>query len=94
MSRVALRHTGRPLALPGAIVAAHLLVQVAALLRVGAAVAGGGDAWVVVAGLAWVAAFAIYLASFGPILVRPSLPRIVASPLDADSRPPSSRGGH
>ena len=94
MTRVALRHTGRPLALPGAIVAAHLLVQVAALVRVGAAMAGGGDAWVVVAGLAWVAAFAIYLASFGPILVRPSLPRIVASPLDADSRPPSSRGGH
>jgi len=92
MTRVALRHTGRPLSLPGAIVAAHLLVQAAAAVRVGAAMAGGGDAWVVVAGLAWVAAFAIYLASFGPILVRPSLPRIVASPLDADSRPQSPTG--
>ena len=94
MTRVALRHTGRPVALSGAIVAAHVLVQAAALVRVGAAIAGGGDAWVVAAGLGWVAAFAIYLARFGPILVRPSLPRTVASPLDADSRPPSSRGGH
>ena len=94
MTRVALRHTGRPLVLPVAIVAAHWLVQAAALVRVGAAIAGGGDAWVVVAGLAWVTAFAIHFRTYGPILVRPSLPRVDASPLDADSRPPSSRGGH
>jgi uncharacterized protein involved in response to NO len=93
MTRVALRHTGRPLALPGAIVAAHWLVQAAALVRVGAAIAGGGDAWVVVAGLAWATAFAIYGRTYGPILVRPSLPRVDASPLNADSRPPPSRGG-
>lgn len=92
MTRVALRHTGRPLALSRAVVAAHLLVQVAALARVGGAIAGGGDGWVAGAGAAWVAAFAIYLATFGPILVRPSLPRVVAGPLDADSRPPP-RGG-
>ncbi len=100
-TRVALRHTGRPLALPRAIVAAHLLVQAAAVARVGGAIAGGGDAWVVGAGAAWVAAFAIYLATFGPMLVRPSLPRVVAGPLDAgaleagpldaDTRPPSRR---
>jgi len=93
MTRVALRHTGRPLGLSRALVAAHLLVQAAALVRVGAAIAGGGDAWVVASGLAWVVAFAIYLLRFGPILVRPSLPRIVASPLDADSQPPSPPGG-
>ncbi|MCC7325767.1 MAG: NnrS family protein [Burkholderiales bacterium] len=84
MTRVALRHTGRPLTPSPAVVAAHLLVQAAALARVGAAFADGDTAWVVAAGSAWLAAFAIYLANFGPILVRPSLPRIVAGPLDAD----------
>ena len=86
-TRVALRHTGRPLVLSRAVVAAHLLVQVAAFARVGGALAGGGDGWVVAAGVAWVAAFGIYVARFGPILLRPSLPRVVAGPLDADSRP-------
>lgn len=91
MTRVALRHTGRPLTPSPAIVAAHLLVQVAAFARVGAGFADGGSEWIVAAGIAWLAAFAIYLASFGTILVRPSLPRIVVGPLDADSRsrPPS-----
>ncbi|MCC7218163.1 MAG: NnrS family protein [Burkholderiales bacterium] len=91
-TRVALRHTGRPLVLPRAAVAAHVLVQVAAFARVGGALAGGGDGWVVTAGAAWVAAFALYLALFGPILVRPSLPRVVVGPLDADSRPGPRRG--
>ena len=89
MTRVALRHTGRSLDIAGWIVAAHVLVQVAALLRVGGAIAGGGEPWIVGAGLAWVTAFAIYCARFVPILVRPSLPRIVVSPLAADSRAPS-----
>ena len=91
-TRVALRHTGRPLVLSRAVVAAHLLVQVAAFARVGGALAGGGNAWVAAAGVAWVAAFGIYVALFVPILLRPSLPRVVAGPLDADSGPGPPRG--
>ena len=85
MTRVALRHTGRPLVVPGAVVTAYGLIQAAALLRVGAALAGAGSAWIVAAGLAWIGAFALYLASFGAILLSPSLPRAVASPLAADA---------
>ncbi len=92
MTRIALRHTGRPLVLPRAIVVAYLLLQAAALLRVGAAASPAGEAWFVAAGAAWVAAFAIYLACFGSMLVSPSLPRVAASPLAADARPPAAGG--
>lgn len=85
MTRVALRHTGRPLVVPGAVVTAYGLIQAAALLRVGAALAGAGPTWIVAAGLAWIGAFTLYLASFGAILLSPSLPRAVASPLAADA---------
>lgn len=91
MTRVALRHTGRPLALPGAAVAAHLLVQVASIARVGGALAAGGAGFVVGAGLAWAAAFALYLATFGAILLKPSLPRVVVAPLSARDGPPRAR---
>jgi len=90
MTRVALRHTGRPLVLPTAIVGAYLLIQGAALVRVGAAIAGAGEPWIAVAGLAWIAAFAIYLGCFGAILVSPSLPRVAVSPLAADPRTPGA----
>ena len=86
MTRVALRHTGRPLALPAAIVAAYLLIQVAALLRVGRRdgrrrSASGRRS----PALAWIAAFAIYLGCFGSMLVAPSLPRVALNPLTADA---------
>jgi uncharacterized protein involved in response to NO len=87
MTRIALRHTGRALVLPPVIVAAYALLQIAALLRVGAPLSGGGELWVALAGVAWIAAFAIYLACFGSALVSPSLPRI-ASPLTVDARTP------
>lgn len=79
MTRVALRHTGRPLAVPPVVVAAYTLIQLAALARVGAALAGVDAPWVAAAGLAWIAAFAIYLRRFGGILVSPSLPRAAAN---------------
>ena len=92
MTRVALRHTGRPLVSPPAIVGAYLLIQLAALLRVGASLAGADEPWIVGSGLAWIAAFAIYLGCFGKILVSPSLPRAAASPLAVDGRPPGTGG--
>jgi uncharacterized protein involved in response to NO len=89
MTRIALRHTGRPLVLPRAIVVAYALLQLAAIVRVAGAALGAGDAWLAAAGIAWIGAFATYLVCFGPMLVSPSLPRVVASPLEADARPPS-----
>jgi len=46
---------------------------------------------VVGAGLAWAAAFALYLATFGAILLKPSLPRVVVAPLSARDGPPRAR---
>jgi uncharacterized protein involved in response to NO len=78
MTRVVLRHTGRPLVVAPAMRAACVLVLVAALLRLAYTVHGLGD-WVLAASaLAWSAAFVIYLALYGAMLVRPSLPRLKA----------------
>ena len=92
MTRVALKHTGRPLVPPPAMVFAYLLIQLAALLRVGAPFAGDGTSSTVVAGLAWIAAFGIYLGCFGRILVSPSLPRVAVSPLAVDGPAPGPGG--
>jgi len=86
MTRVALRHTGRPLVLPAAIVAGYVLIQVAALLRVAGALTGTAALPVAVAGAAWIAAFAIYLSCFGSMLVSPSLPRVAVNPLTVDAQ--------
>jgi uncharacterized protein involved in response to NO len=90
MTRIALRHTGRPLVLPRAIVAAYALLQLAALLRVGAALFRTGESWVAAAGVAWIAAFAIYLGCFGSALVSPSLPRVAMNPSPVEERPPAA----
>jgi len=75
MTRVVLRHTGRPLQLPAMIKLAYLLMFAAAILRL---------AWVLFAldihvistsALLWVSAFLIYLLLFGAMLWPPSLPR-------------------
>ncbi|MCC6249042.1 MAG: NnrS family protein [Rubrivivax sp.] len=73
MTRVVLRHTGRPLAAPAALPWLLLAVNVAAVLRV-AAPALGAWAWPAASAL-WVAAFAAWLAVHAPMLLRPSLPR-------------------
>ncbi len=92
MTRVALRHTGRPLTVPPAIVAAYLLIQMAALVRVIGATTVNTVFPVALAGAAWIAAFAIYLACFGAMLLSPSLPRGAVSPLAVDRQPPRRDG--
>ncbi len=72
---------------PRPVIGAYWLIQIAALLRVGAPLAGGGEAWIVASGLAWILAFAIYLACFGTILLSPSLPCGASRPLAADGAP-------
>jgi uncharacterized protein involved in response to NO len=72
MTRVALRHTGRPLRPAPAMVAAFALIGVAALLRVAGA---GSGALLVASALLWGGGLALYLAVHGAMLLRPSLPR-------------------
>jgi uncharacterized protein involved in response to NO len=74
MTRVSLRHTGRPLDVPGAMRVAYMMMFAAALLRLAATVHGLGNWAVALAAVLWAAPFAIYFVLFGAILLRPSLP--------------------
>ena len=73
MSRAALGHTGRPLVVRPAVTVAYLLVSVSALARVAAAevVPELYDEALLLAGLSWAAAFAIFSTVYWPILARP-----------------------
>jgi uncharacterized protein involved in response to NO len=76
LTRVALRHTGRPLRASRAMQGAFLLVLAAALLRLAYSVHELGPWALAASALAWSAAFLIYLARHGGMLLRPSLPRV------------------
>jgi uncharacterized protein involved in response to NO len=73
MTRAALGHTGRELAVGRTIAAAYALVTLAAVTRVFATGLWPSYAfWIVIAsGLLWTAAFAAYLVVYAPILVLP-----------------------
>ena len=73
MTRVALGHTGRPLAAPRSAVAAYVLVTLGALVRTVAVAALPAETVPIVSagGLLWAGAFAAYLAGYAPILVAP-----------------------
>lgn len=73
MTRVVLRHTGRPLAAPRALPWLLALVNAAALLRVAAPALG--DRVLPAASLAWALAFVAWLWMHAPLMARPSLPR-------------------
>ena len=75
MTRVSLRHTGRPLVVPGAMLAAYVLMFVAAVLRLAATVHGLGNEVIVLSAGLWAAAFALYFMVFWKALVTPSAPR-------------------
>ena len=74
MARVALGHTGRPLALPSGITGAFGLIFLAGLLRV---IAGlGWLPWafgIHAASLCWTVAFALFIWRYFPILTRPRI---------------------
>jgi uncharacterized protein involved in response to NO len=80
MTRVSLRHTGRPLVVPRAMLVAYALMFGAALLRLAAGVHGLGNAVIGASALLWAASFVLYLACFGAALVAPSLPRTAPGP--------------
>jgi uncharacterized protein involved in response to NO len=75
MTRTARGHSGRPLVADGFEVAAYLLVQSAAVIRVfgGIALPALYLDTVVASGLCWSAAFALYAVRYWPILTRPRL---------------------
>lgn len=74
MTRVVLRHTGRPLRVAPAVVAAGAVMFVAALLRLAASVHGLGNSTVALAALAWAIAFGLWLREYARAMVAPSLP--------------------
>jgi uncharacterized protein involved in response to NO len=74
MTRVSLRHTGRPLVVSRAMLAAYVLVFVAALLRLAASVHGLGNAAIALSAGLWAAAFTLYFMEFRKILLAPSVP--------------------
>ncbi len=75
MTRVVLRHTGRPLRVAPSIVVAGAAMFAAALLRLAASVHGLGNGAVAAAALLWALALAIWFLRFAPMLLAPSLPR-------------------
>lgn len=68
MTRATRGHSGRPLTASRLTVAAYVCLFAAALLRPVADWAGEG--WMQAAGLLWIAAFALFLAEYGPMLLR------------------------
>jgi len=75
MTRTARGHTGRPLEADTFEVACYLLVQAAAVVRVfgGWLLPGSYVGTVVLSGLLWAAAFAVYAVRYWPVLSRPRL---------------------
>jgi len=73
MTRSALGHTGRPLIAGPAEISAFVLLQVAAIVRVLASsvVSGMYREAMIVAGILWTLAFAVFLYRYWPILTRP-----------------------
>lgn len=71
--RVTLGHTGRPMRAPRALVAAFVVVNVAALIRVLFPMLwpGGWALWMGLSGLLWSGAFATFLIVIGPMLLAP-----------------------
>ena len=73
MMRSSLGHTGRKLAASKADMAAFLLLQVAAIVRVIASMVAGEtyQQWIVASGLIWALAFLVFVMRYLPMLSRP-----------------------
>jgi uncharacterized protein involved in response to NO len=71
MSRAALGHSGRPLEVSPAIVVAYGLVSLGTALRVVAPLTDAVGALTIAGGVAWTAAWVLYVAVYLPIVIRP-----------------------
>jgi len=70
MARVALGHTGRPIAAPRPMVVAFVLVTLAAITRIAAGTMPDAAWPMLVAGLFWALAYLLYLIVYTPIMLR------------------------
>lgn len=77
MTRASLGHTGRPLTAPPSMALSYASISAAAIVRVfGPAVAPAQyGAEIAIAGICWIAAFALFVAVYAPILTRPRADR-------------------
>ena len=75
MPRVSLRHTGRALAQARGLVPAYVAMALAGLLRLAYGAAPSAAWTIATAGALWAACFGAYAVVYGPMLLRPSLPR-------------------
>ena len=75
MTRAALGHTGRPLVAARPTATAYVLLGLAALVRViTPSLAGMEYRWtVMISGVLWITAFALFLITYTPILMRPRI---------------------
>jgi len=75
MMRSSLGHTGRQLVASKTDMAAFLLLQVAAIVRVVASIKAGEtyQQWVVASGLIWALAFLVFVSRYLPMLSRPRI---------------------
>ncbi len=72
VTRTALGHLGRPLAMSPDILASYLLMVAAVVLRLAALWPSAASGWQLqAAALCWIAAMAVYLWRFAPLLIRP-----------------------
>ena len=74
MTRVTLRHTGRELCAPPAMIVGFVCLAAAALVRVVIPLASLRHELLFLSALLWVAPYLIYLALYSRILLAPSLP--------------------
>ena len=71
MTRATLGHTGRALSAGRGTLAIYAFISLAAVLRLGAPLAGGNALWITwVAGAAWSAAFGLFALAYGGLLLR------------------------
>jgi uncharacterized protein involved in response to NO len=73
MMRSSLGHTGRKLVAGRADIAAFLLLQLAAILRVIAGMTSSYRAVIIASGVVWILAFLVFLLRYTPMLLRPRL---------------------
>jgi len=88
MTRVALRHTGRPLVVPHSLRVAYVLILVSPLIRLAADFPGEWSIWLAaLAALLWSAGFVIYFLRFARTLVTPSMPRAAPAGYTYEGQP-------
>ena len=79
MTRVVLRHTGRPLSAPPWMKIAFVAMLAATLLRLAFTVHHLSELALALSALLWSLAFLLYLLCFAGMLLRPSLPRLAGA---------------